>query len=87
MVARLAKAGMKAAKLLFALKGYEGEVVLENVSRESISFPKRLEEFSANYSLDLGTLEWSVLLLFFNLFPFSTRVRSSSNNCCISCCL
>ena len=62
---------MKAVKPLFALKGYEGGEVRKNLSMESISFPKRLEEFCASDLLDLGTLEWSVLLLFFNLFPFS----------------
>ena len=81
IVARPAKAGMKAAKPLFVLKVYEGGEVLkdfESWSMESIFFPKRSEELCTNDSLDLSTLMWNVLLLFFNLFPFSASVRSSS---------
>ena len=52
IVIRPAKAGMKATKPLFVLK--EGEVVFEKLSIESISFPKRLEEFCAHDLFGLG---------------------------------
>ena len=90
IVARPAKAGMKAAKPLFVLKECEGREVLENFeswSMESVFCPIWSEEVCTNDSLDLGTLECSVLLLFLSLIPFSASVRSSFNNCWISLCL
>ena len=96
IVATLAKAGMKAEKPLLVLKECEGREVLENFeswSVESVFCPNWSEEFCANDSLDLGTLECIVLLLFFILIPFSTSVRSSFNNCWIArslfllCCM
>ena len=90
IVARLAKEGMKAAKPLFVLKECEGREILENFeswSMESVFCPIWSEEVCTNDSLDSGTLECSVLLLFLSLIPFSTSVKSSFNNCWISLCL
>ena len=84
IVARPAKAGMKAEKPLFIFKERGGREVPKNFkswSLESLSCPKWSEEFCANDSLDVGTLEYMVLLLCLSLVPFSTSVRSSFNNC------
>ena len=90
IVARLAKAGIKAVKPLFILKEHAGEEVLEKLeswSVESVFCPNWSEEVCTNDSLDLGTLECIVLLLYFSHTPLSARVRSSFSNCQISLCL
>ena len=72
IVARLAKAGTKAEKLLFILKEHVGEEVLkkfESWSVESVLCPNWSEEVCTNDSLDLGTLECIVLLLYSAVFP------------------
>ena len=90
IVARLARAGIKAAMPLFILKEYAGKEVLkkfESWSVESGFCPNWSDEVHANDSLDLGTLESIVLLLYFSHIPLSTSVRSSFSNCWISLCL
>ena len=90
IVARPAKAGMKAVIPLFILKEYAGEEVLEkfkNWSVESGFCPNWSDGVHANDSLDLGTLESIVLLLYFSCIPLSPSVRSSFSNCWISLCL
>ena len=90
IVDRPAKAGRKAAKPLFVLKECEGREVLkkfESWSVESVPCPNWSEEVCTNDSLDLGTLECIVLLLYLSRIPLSTSVRSSFNNCWISLCL
>ena len=90
IVARLAKAGIKAAMPLFILKEHAGEEVLEKFesrSVESVFCPDRSEGVHANDLLDLGTLESIVLLLYFSRIPLSASVRSSFSNCWISLCL
>ena len=84
IVARPAKAGIKAAMPLFILKERTGEAVLKKFERwsvESVFCPNWSEIVRANDSLDLGTLESIVLLLYFSHIPLSTSVRSSFNNC------
>ena len=71
IVARLAKAGIKAAMPLFILKERAGEEVLkkfESWSVESVFCPNWSEGVCANDSLDLGTLESIVLLFIFQLY-------------------
>ena len=80
IVARPAKAGIKVAMPLFILKERAGEEVLKKVRNWS-------EGVRANDSLDLGTLESIVLLLYFSCIPLSASVRSSFSNCWISLCL
>ena len=90
IVAKPAKAGIKAAKPLFILKERAGEEVLEKFeiwSVESVLCPNWSEEVCTNGSLDLGTLECIVLLLYFSCIPLSASVRSSFSNCWISLCL
>ena len=90
IVARPAKAGMKAVMPLFILKEYVGKEVLEkfeNRSAESGFCLNCSDGLRANDSLDLGTLESIVLLLYFSRIPLSTSVRSSFSNCWISLCL
>ena len=90
IVARPARAGIKAAMPLFILKGHADKEVLkkfESQSVESVFCPNWSEGVHANDSLDLGTLESIVLLLYFSHIPLSASVRSSFNNCWISLCL
>ena len=90
MVARPAKAEIKAAMPLFILKEHVGEEVLEKFESQSVELvfcPNRSEGVHANDSLDLGTLESIVLLLYFSRIPLSVSVRSSFSNCWISLCL
>ena len=71
IVARLAKAGIKAAMPLFILKERAGDEVLkkfESWSVESVFCPNWSEGVCANDSLDLGTLESIVLLFIFQLY-------------------
>ena len=69
IVARLAKTGIKAVKPLFILKECAGEEVLKNWSVESVFCSNWSEEVCTNDSLDLGTLECIVLLLYFSHIP------------------
>ena len=90
IVARLAKAGIKAVKPLYILKEHVGKEVLEEFESWSVELvlcPNWSEEVCTNDSLDLGTLECIVLLLYFSHIPLSISVRSSFNNCWISLCL
>ena len=84
IVARLAKAGIKAVKPLFILKECVGKEVFES---SKVGCPNWSEGVCTNDSLDLGTLRCIVLLLYFSHIPLSTSVRSSFNNCWISLCL
>ena len=84
IVARPAKAGIKAVKPLFILKEHVGEEVLEKFeswSVESVFCLNWSEGLCTNDSLDLGTLECIVLLLYFSRIPLSASVRSSFSNC------
>ena len=90
IVARPAKAGIKAAMPLFILKERAGEEVPEKFkswSVESVFCPNRSEGVRTNDSLDLGTLESIVLLYISCCIPLSASVRSSFSNCWISLCL
>ena len=84
IVAWPAKAGIKAAMPLFILKERAGKEVLEKFkswSVESVFCPNWSKGVCADDSLDLGTLESIVLLLYFSRIPLSASVRSSFNNC------
>ena len=90
IVARPAKAGMKAVIPLFILKECVGKEVLEKFENQSAELGFCLnwsDGVCANDSLDLGTLEDVVLLLYFSRIPLSASVRSSFSNCWISLCL
>ena len=90
IVARPAKAGMKAVIPLFTLKEDVGKEVLEkfeNQSTESGFCLDRSDGVRTNDSLDLGTLDSVVLLLYFSRIPLSAIVRFSFSNCWISLCL
>ena len=90
IVARPAKAEIKAAMPLFILKEHAGEEVLEKFksqSMESVFCLNWSEGECTNDSLDLGTLESIVLLLYFSRIPLSASARSSFSNCWISLCL
>ena len=78
IVARLAKAGIKAVKPLFILKERAGEEVLKKFkswSVESVFCPNWSEKVCTNDSLDLGTLECIVLLLYFSCIPLSASLH------------
>ena len=84
IVARPAKAGIKAAMPLFILKERVVEEVLKkfkNWSVESVFCLNGSEGVHTNDSLDLGTLGSIALLLYFSRIPLSASVRSSFSNC------
>ena len=90
IVARLAKAGTKAAKPLFILEEHAGEEVLKKFKSWSVELvfcPNWSEGVCTYDSLDLGTLECIVLLLYFSHIPLSASVRSSFSNSWMSLCL
>ena len=78
IVARPAKAGIKAAMPLFILKECAGEEVLKKFkswSMESVFCHNWSEGVCTNDSLDSGTLESIVLLLYFSHIPLSASVH------------
>ena len=84
IVARLAKAGIKAVMPLFILKDRVGEEILKKFKSQSVEpvfCPNWSEGVCTNDSLDLGTLKSIVFLLYFRHIPLSTSVRSSFSNC------
>ena len=90
IVARPAKAGIKAVKPLLILKEHVGKEVLKKFksrSVESVFCPNWSEGVCTNDSLDLGPLECIVLLVYFSHIPLNASVRSSFSNCWISLCL
>ena len=77
IVARPAKAGIKAVMPLFILKEYVGKEVLEKFKSRSVESgfcPNWSDGVRANDSLDLGTLESIVFLLYFSRIPLSASV-------------
>ena len=90
IVARPANAGIKSVMPLFILKEYASKEVLEKFENQSVESgfcPNWSDGVHANDSLDLGTLESIVLLLYFSRIPLSVSVRSSFSNSWISLCL